>query len=73
MTYEPMRYETESIGEREYWFTNEKYPGTYVVITVDVLNTSQDSDLDDEAYSDLQMFVPNDWHDWRLEETKDKL
>lgn len=73
MTFQVMKYETESIGEREYWFANEKYAGLYVVIKVDVLNTSSDDDLDDEAYEDLQMFVPNDWHDWRLEETKEAL
>lgn len=73
MNYEPIKYETESIGEREYWFANEKYAGLYVVIKVDVLNTSSNDSLDDEAYEDLQMFVPNDWQSWRLEETKEAL
>lgn len=66
-----MQYEVETIGQRKFYFRNEAHAGVEFVAEVDVLNTSQDNDLDDEAYSDLQSVFPNTWHDWRLEERVD--
>lgn len=71
MNYQPMVYESESIGTREYKFENEEFPSTYIMVSVDIQNTSQDNDLDDEAYAGLQKLMPISWHDWRLMDSED--
>lgn len=67
-----MEYETESIGTREYKFENaEQFPSTYIMVSVDIQNTSSDSNLDNEAYGLLQALMPDTWHDWRLMDSED--
>jgi hypothetical protein len=73
MNYQPMQYESESIGTRYYGFNNPAYPDTELLFTVDVQNTSQDDALDDEAYALLQALMPDTWHDWKLSSMMEKL
>lgn len=66
-----MQYEVESIGARRYYFTNDNYPDIELVARVGVWNTSQDDELDNQAYGLLQAVHPTTWHDWRLQESVD--
>lgn len=69
--WQPTPYETESIGTREYKFENEEFPSTYIMVSVDIQNTSSDSNLDNEAYGLLQALMPTTWHSWRLMDSED--
>lgn len=71
--WQPTPYEVESIGTRYYGFNNPEFPDTELLFTVDVLNTSRDSDLDDKAYELLQKLMPISWHDWRQSSMMEKL
>lgn len=66
-----MQYETESIGTREFYFNHKDYPDTSLVFSVDIQNTSQDGDLDDQGWGLLQKLMPTTWHDWVCFERKD--
>lgn len=70
--WQPTPYETESIGQRKFYFQNDKHTGVEFVSIVDVANTSRDEDILDGAYEDLQAVFPNGaWHEWRLVDTED--
>lgn len=72
MNYQPMVYESESIGTREFKFENaEDFPDTLLMFSVDIQNTSSDDDLDDKAFELLQKLMPISWHDWRLLDRED--
>lgn len=63
--------EVITMGQRKYYFQNKAHAGVEFTTEVDVMKWSDDDDLDDEAYSDLQSVFPNTWNDWRLEEKVD--
>lgn len=66
-----MQYETESLGQRKFYFEHDNHNQVEFVVAVDVQNTSRDSDILDLAYGKLQEVFPDSWHSWRLFEELD--